>query len=76
MAKPSPKKFSWLIAGWKQLGVIVVMLVGGWWSKTYSPEAWKAMEPHIVSLWATLGSIVGLWDAATLAVANKVSEKE
>ena len=70
------KKFNWLIAGWKQLGVIVVMVVGAWWSKTYSPEAWKVMEPNIVALWGTLGGVVAAWDAASLAVANKAREKE
>lgn len=70
------KTFSWLIAGWKQIGVIAVVLLGGWWSKTYSPESWELVKPHIVEAWAAIGGFVGVWDAATVAVKNKAREIE
>lgn len=70
------KKFNWLVAFWKQIGVAVLMFVGQWWSKTYTPEAWAAVEPSFNQLWVTLGGIVAAWDAASVAVKNQARKME
>lgn len=72
MADNPKKTFSFIIAFWKQIGVVVVMFAGQWWTKTYSPEAWESVKPHFNELWLSLGGIVAAWDAASHAVANQV----
>ena len=63
---------AWIVAFWKQIGVVVVMFAGQWWTKTYTPEAWEAVKPHVEETWIALGTIVAAWDVASLAVKNKV----